>query len=139
MDCISGCSCANQVMPVFIINQVDIREIEGLDLVADIADTENTLLAIHALAEAKQLAAQVQGKLGGVGVKGGLLAANFQQLFKAVKTCDSLLSGFDSLPVPDNPLVTINGAVVSGVFPLVIISGTYQAVNMMAGTPSGQA
>ena len=69
----------NQVMPVFIINQVDIGEIEGLDLIADIADTENTLLAIHTLApEAKQLAAEMEGELGGIGMEGRLLAADFQ-------------------------------------------------------------
>ena len=57
-------------------NQIDVGEGNGLLMVRNIVYTENALLAVGALApKAKDFIAQVQGKLGGIGMKSRLLAA----------------------------------------------------------------
>ena len=63
-----------------IIDQVEVQQVQRLRLIADIADTKNTLPTVHALApEPEQRRSQLQGELGGVGVKRRLCRTQAQQ------------------------------------------------------------
>lgn len=72
---------ANQIVPVIGADQVKVAQPEFLRLVAEVVHRENALVAGQALPpEGKQRQVQrMQGVLGGVGVKGRLLASNFNQ------------------------------------------------------------
>jgi len=61
---------ADQVIPVFGVDQIDVRQRDMVGLQRDIVERKDALLAINALApESKNTIAQVQGKLRRIGVK----------------------------------------------------------------------
>ena len=71
---------AYQILPLVDADQIDICQADRFFLIRDVADTEDTLIPIDALApESKDFMTQVQGVLGGVGMKGLLLLADVQK------------------------------------------------------------
>lgn len=75
-----------QVTPIVGTDEVYIGKIDSLGYARDIAQAEDALVTIDALApECEHLGAEVQGELCGIRVKGGMTAANRNQAAQFVE------------------------------------------------------
>lgn len=77
---------AEEVAPVFRTDEVELVQGDGLALVGNVVNGEDALVAVGAFApEGKELIAEVEGELGGVGVEGDLLLADRDAALEFVK------------------------------------------------------